>query len=428
MPLPRSSSPLTRLSALALLGGIAAPASADFLEDSSARLESRTFYFNRDFRDGSSSNPQGASKREETAQGFILNLQSGYTEGTVGFGVDALAMLGMKLDSSPADSNSGLLPSSGHDPRRSEDQYAKAGITGKLRVSHTQFKYGAMLPDMPLLKYNDGRLLPNMFHGAQLTSEEIAHLKLTATRLERYTARDSTDAQDVRLNCKNKRYACDTTGNRFDSYQADYQVNDQLLLQYAQGGLENVYRQRYVGIVGKQAVGAGKLTADLRWFDSDDDGSARAGEIDNRALSLLLAYAQGGHVLSAGWQRMSGDSSMPYLDGSNPYLANYVQVNDFANAQERSWQLRYDLDLRSVGMPGLSFMTRYVTGDHIALANGDEGKEWERDVEFKYVIQTGTFKDLSLRLRNATYRTNYEQSARDVDEVRLIVSYNFSIL
>ncbi len=175
-------------------------------------------------------------------------------------------------------------------------------------------------------------------------------------------------------------------------------------------------------------MGAGKVTADLRWFDSDDDGAARAGEIDNRALSLLLAYAQGGHTLSAGWQRMNGASSMPYLDGSNPYLANYVQVNDFAKPEERSWQLRYDFDLRSVGVPGLSFMTRYVNGDHIALANGDEGKEWERDVEFKYVIQAGTFKDLSLRLRNATYRTNYEQSARDVDEVRLIASYNFSIL
>lgn len=424
----RSSNTLCRLGALALASGVAQPASADFLEDGSARLESRTFYFNRDFRDGSSANPQGASKREETAQGFILNLQSGYTEGTVGFGVDALAMLGVKLDSSPADSNSGLLPSSGHDPRHSEDQYAKAGITGKLRVSHSQLKYGAMLPDMPLLKYNDGRLLPNLFHGAQLTSEEIAHLKLTASRLERYTARDSSDAQDVRLNCKNKRYACDTTGNHFDSYQADYQVNDQFLLQYAQGGLENVYRQRYVGMVGKQAIGPGKLTADLRWFDSADDGSARAGNIDNRALSLLLAYAQGGHVFSAGWQRMSGASSMPYLDGSNPYLANYVQVNDFANAEERSWQLRYDFDLRSLGVPGLSFMTRYVTGDHIRLANGDEGKEWERDVEFKYVIQTGSLKDLSLRLRNATYRTDYEQSARDVDEVRLIASYNFSIL
>ena len=37
---------------------------------------------------------------------------------------------------------------------------------------------------------------------------------------------------------------------------------------------------------------------------------------------------------------------MPYLDGSNPYLVNYAQVNDFAAAQERSWQVRYDYDFR----------------------------------------------------------------------------------
>ncbi|HDY5948818.1 TPA: OprD family porin [Pseudomonas aeruginosa] len=424
---PRSPRPLRGLGALALCGGFIAPAPAAFLEDSSARLEARTVYFNRDFRDGSSANPQGASKREEAAQGFILDLRSGYTEGALGFGVDTLAMLGIKLDSSPADSNSGLLPSSGHDPRRSVDQYAKAGVAGKMRFSQTQFRYGAMLPDMPLLKYNDGRLLPTLFHGAQLTSQEIAGLRLSATRLERYTARDSSDAQDIRLHCKNKRYACDTTGNRFDAYQLDYQVNDGLLLQYAQGGLRNVYRQRYLGAVGKRPLGAGKLSADLRWFDSEDAGAARAGKIDNRALSLLLAYAQGGHTLSAGWQRMNGASSMPYLDGSNPYLANYLQVNDFANPEERSWQLRYDFDLRSVGVPGLSFMTRYVNGDHIRLANGDEGKEWERDIELKYIVQSGRFKDLSLRLRNATYRTDFERSARDVDEVRLIASYNLSL-
>ncbi|MGV8783481.1 OprD family outer membrane porin, partial [Pseudomonas aeruginosa] len=172
-------------------------------------------------------------------------------------------------------------------------------------------------------------------------------------------------------------------------------------------------RQRYLGAVGKRQLGARKLSADLRWFHSEDAGAARAGKIDNRALRLLLAYAQGGHTLSAGWQRMNGASSMPYLDGSNPYLANYLQVNDFANPEERSWQLRYDFDLRSVGVPGLSFMTRYVNGDHIRLANGDEGKEWERDIELKYIVQSGRFKDLSLRLRNATYRTDFERSARD---------------
>ena len=80
-----AQSRVTHLGALAVCAGFAAQSqAAGFFEDSSAKLEARTVYFNRDFRDGSSSNPQGASKRDETAQGFILNLQSGYTEGTVG--------------------------------------------------------------------------------------------------------------------------------------------------------------------------------------------------------------------------------------------------------------------------------------------------------------------------------------------------------
>ena len=420
---------VARVGALAVCTGLATQAQAGgFIEDSSARLEARTVYFNRDFRDGSTSNPQGASKRDETAQGFILNLQSGYTEGTVGFGLDALGMLGLKIDSSPADSNSGLLPSTGSDPRRSKDQYAKFGLTAKMRVSHSVLKYGALLPDLPLLKYNDGRLLPNMFNGAMLVSEEFKDLKFTASRLDRYTARDSTDAQDLRLNCKNKRFTCNVTADHFNMYGLDYKVNERLTAQYHYAELEDIYRQQFVGVLASQPVGPGVLSADVRLIKSDDAGSAKASTIDNRALGAMFGYAVAGHKISAGWQRMNGDTSMPYLDGSNPYLVNYLQVNDFANAQERSWQLRYDYDFKAVGINGLSFLTRYVNGDHIkVVGRSEEGKEWERDTEVKYIVQSGTFKDLSLRFRNATYRTNYSKFARDVDETRLIVSYNLNI-
>ena len=133
--------PALGLGVLALCAGFSTGAQASgFIDDSRASVESRTVYFNRDFRDGHSSNPQGASKREESAQGFILNLQSGYTEGTVGFGLDALGMLGLKLDSSADSSNSGLLPSSGSNPRGSEDQYAKLGLTAKMRISRSVLK------------------------------------------------------------------------------------------------------------------------------------------------------------------------------------------------------------------------------------------------------------------------------------------------
>ncbi|MCE5980870.1 OprD family porin [Pseudomonas sp. LF19] len=412
---------------LAMFAAVSTQA-AGFLEDSSAKVEARNVYFNRDFRDGHTSSSQGASKREEWAQGFILNVQSGYTEGTVGFGVDALGMLGFKLDSSPADSNSGLLPSSGHDPRGSVDQYAKMGVAGKMRYSQTVLKVGSMMPDMPLLKYNDGRLLPTMFQGTLLTSEEIKGLKFTVARLDKYTARDSTDRQDIRVHCKNKRYACNTTADHFDMAGVDYKFNDRLSAQYQVAKLENIYRQYFLGLVASQPLSVGSLSADLRLIKSDDIGRARAGDIDHRALSGMLGYSLGGHKVSAGWQRMYGENAMPYLDGSNPYLVNYAQVNDFAAAQERSWQLRYDYDFKAMGVPGLSFFTRYINGDHIKVPGSlAEGKEWERDSELKYQIQGGTFKDVSVRLRNSTYRSNYEKYARDMDETRVIVSYNFSI-
>ena len=61
--------------------GLAAQAHADFLADSTARLETRNFYFNRDFRQANAAQ----SKQEEWAQGFLLRYESGYTDGTVGF-------------------------------------------------------------------------------------------------------------------------------------------------------------------------------------------------------------------------------------------------------------------------------------------------------------------------------------------------------
>ena len=68
---------------------------ADFVKDSKATLGFRNFYYNNDNRDGSAA----PSKTEEWAQGFMLDFKSGYTDGTVGVGVDALGLLGVTLDS-----------------------------------------------------------------------------------------------------------------------------------------------------------------------------------------------------------------------------------------------------------------------------------------------------------------------------------------
>ena len=84
----------TRLALAIAAVSLAPMAQAAFIEDSSATLQTHNIYLNRDFREG-----DGQSKREEWTQGFILNVESGFTEGTVGFGLDALGMFGVKLDS-----------------------------------------------------------------------------------------------------------------------------------------------------------------------------------------------------------------------------------------------------------------------------------------------------------------------------------------
>jgi hypothetical protein len=56
-------------------------------------------------------------------------------------------------------------------------------------------------------------------------------------------------------------------------------------------------------------------------------------------------------------------------------------------------------------------------------ASGGEGEEWERTTDLSYVIQSGALKNVSLRWRNATMRSNFADAA---DENRVIVGYTIN--
>ena len=110
-------------------------------------------------------------------------------------------------------------------------------------------------------------------------------------------------------------------------------------------------------------------------------------------------------------------------DGVVYNFANSVQYSDFDYENEKSWQARYDLNMAAYGVPGLSFMTRYVKGTDFKSGTGGDldGKAWERDVEVRYVVQAGVAKDLSFRVRQASYRSS--ERGGQIDEVRVITEY-----
>ena len=163
---------------------LSAQAHADFLSDSKATLGMRNFYFNNDNRDGTAA----PSKTEEWAQGFMLDFKSGYTDGMVGFGVDGLGLLGVTLDSGKGRHvGSTMMPSDSDN--RAVDEWSRVGLTGKVKMSKTELRYGTLIPKLPILVANDGRVLPQTFEGGQITSSEFKGLTLTGGRIEHATGR-----------------------------------------------------------------------------------------------------------------------------------------------------------------------------------------------------------------------------------------------
>lgn len=398
-----------------------------FIDDASASLTARNYYFSRDFSDIVGPNRQ--SQAEEWAQGFILNVKSGYTPGPVGFGVDAIGLLGLKLDSSPDRVNTGLLPT--RESGKAADDYSRLGLAAKLRLSKTELKVGELQPNLPVLTYSDIRLLPPSYQGVSLVSNELAGLTLQAGHLNSTSLRNEAgdDQMLAMLGHLPQRAA---TSDAFNYAGGDYAFNagrTSLGAWYAQ--LEDIYDQRFLGLKHSEPLGAWTLGANLGFYDSADDGQSLLGEIDNQALFALLSAKHGGHTFYVGYQAMFGDDAFPRVFANVSPLGNEVPTFEFASADERSWQVRYDYDFAAMGVPGLVAGVRYIRGDNVdaqATNRGGaryEGKDWERDLDIGYVVQSGALKGLGMRVRNVTARSNYRS---DIDENRLILSYSWNLL
>lgn len=416
-----TQSPLARAVAFATLGTcltLPSLAQAEFIKDSKATLELRNFYMNRDLRN---STAVQQSKREEWAQGFLLKAESGFTEGTVGFGLDAYAGLGLKLDSSDERAGTNLLPNGFGD--EGPGQYSEATAAAKVRLSKTVGKVGGLMPKLPIVASGDSRLLPQVFNGAMITSQEIDGLTLNGGQLREVNFRNSTDSQDI---------TATNVGGVSDRYNfagGDYKFNaGNTTVGFWYGELENIYDQKLYNLIHVQPIGDWKLGANLAYFDSQDNGSKRGGKLDNDLTSVNLWAGTGAHTFRLGYQKVSGDNAFPFLTETDPYIVNYLQILDFTRKDEKSWQARYDINFATYGVPGLNAFVRYVTGDGFDGAGGRDGKEWERDFDVSYTIQEGTFKNLAFRWRNAMVRSNAAATGGDLDENRLIVSYTLPLL
>src|SRR5471030_2207765 len=437
-----------------VVGALAQQAgAAGFIEDSKATLGLRNFYINTDNRTGPNT-ASSKNKNEEWGQGFDLRFISGYTQGTVQFGVDAIGLYGVRLDSSSNKSGNANGAASGgtvfpSDGNSAVPDFGSLGLTGKVKISQTELKVGTLMPNNPVIKYNDGRLLPQTFTGGQLTSNEIKDLTLTAGQIESAKGRNSSNDADLSIAGANKGSNYDTGqfSNKFYYAGADYKITKDLTASYYYGELKDFYSQNFLGLVHNWSIGPGVLKSDLRYYRSRDNGAngdtaayftsgyypdnktKTAGKVDNDLYSYLALYSVEGHTFGGGYQYTKGDSDFPWLnqgDGSSNSTITDMQIQKFARAGERTWQARYAYDFAKVGLPGLTAGVIYLRGNNIDSTAGEK-TEWERDLTVGYVVPQGPLKNLGVAWKNAMWRTDLA-STRDQDENRLIVSYSIPLL
>ncbi|WP_397452681.1 OprD family porin [Pseudomonas sp. NA-150] len=428
---------------------------AGFVEDSTATLKLRNFYINTDNRDSATAAQKAANQnyQAEWGQGFQLDFTSGYTQGAVGFGVDAIGLLGVRLDSSggkhgnpTGNAYAGtVFPSDGD---HAVDDFSSLGVTAKAKISKTELKLGTLMPKNPVIVSNDGRLLPQTWQGGQLTSGDIKDLSLVVGQIEQVKGRNSSNNENLSIAGANggaNNAISGKTSNKFIYAGGDYKLTKDLTAQYYFGKLEDFYTQNFLGLVHNWSIGPGVLKSDLRYFNSKDDGAnghnplyytsgyyggtTTKGKVDNNLYSGLFLYTVNGHTFGGGYQSSHGDSDFPWLnqgDGSSNYTITDMQIQKFGRAGEKTWQARYSFDFARVGLPGATAGIIYLRGDDIDTPTTGNASEWERDLTLSYVVQSGAMKGLGMTWKNAMWRNNIANT-RQQDENRLILSYSLPL-
>ena len=390
-----------------------------FVEDSALDLFLRNAYISRDYK-------QGRQDKAEWGQAGVLNFASGFTQGTVGVGVDAFGMYALRLDSGRGRSGAAGIDffrqdSSGHPER----DVAKAGAALKLRFSNTVIAHGDLRPTLPVLNHDNSRLLPESFTGTLLTSNEIDGLQV---HLGRFHA-ESRKSDEGR----------DSGGLKgIDVIGGSYAFSNTLSAAVYASDVEDVLKRQYVNLNYTLPLASDALNFDLNAYRTRQDKKFDANEGRNTIWSLAATYATGPHAFTVAHQRSSGDVGYNYGfyqsegwigdGGSTIFLANSYW-SDFNAKDEHSWQLSYAVDFAEYGVPGLSYRIAYVRGDNIDAGAAKRGKEQEWFNQLSYTVQSGAAKDLSVRLRASALRVSEDARAYNSEgnEVRVFIDYPLNL-
>ncbi|WP_179989577.1 OprD family outer membrane porin [Acinetobacter sp. YH1901141] len=392
--------------------------SKGFVEDANGSVLFRTGFLHRDKKDGLTNDTSSA------AQTAIVNLNSGFSKGIIGFGVGVVGDASFKLGEN-AHSGNGMIPT--HNDGSAYDHWARGGAYVKARISNTTVTYGTQVLDLPVLASNTARLVPEYFEGVLATSREIDGLELTAGKFTKNQYSDQINSD----------------GNELDRavvWGAKYTFNDDLKASYYGIDVKDKLDRHYANVNYNYGLKDGAaLNFDLSGYHTEfskdastysatgtianpvygvpkaEKNTVAGTEKTNDIWAISTSYSKDVHNVMLAYQQNFGDVGYDYggnADGAQSIYLPNSYLSDFVGNDEKSLGLQYNYNFKNHGLPGLNWTTAFVYGWDIDVRNQPkDGQEREFFNQVKYTVQSGFAKDASLRLRHSYYRASDDYQA-----------------
>lgn len=389
-----------------------------FVEGASAKVLLRNGFIQRDKKNG-------LADTESWVQSAMLNLDSGFTQGTVGVAAGVIGDFSFKLGDNDRSGNN-MVPRK--DNGQPYDQWTRGGGYVKARVSNTTVTYGTQVLDIPVLASMTVRNTPEYFQGTLLTSHEIDKLELIAGKFTKNQLPDQIASDQNQL-------------DRAYVWGAKYKFNDQLDASYYGTDVKDKLERHYVSTTYQQPLAnnnsltyawAGYSTKFKPNADSYFSGGpdTRTQDLNNYIWAFSTTYNQGVHSLMGAYQQNTGGIGYDYGSnadgGQSMYLPNSY-LSDFNSKGEKSVQLQYSVDLGKYVIPGLKWTSAYIYGWDIDVIgkNINNAKERELFNQVSYTVQSGVAKDLTVRARNSILRESHPGANPygETNEIRVFVDF-----
>jgi hypothetical protein len=422
--------------------------STGFFEGQSLNLSTRNFASREQMKDSFTfSIPKDGGKesthsRYTWVQGTQLKYSSGYSQGTIGFGVDMALFNAINLEQGKGriagGGNRTLADGNGH----AEEQWSKAGIANiRLKASATEFKAGRFQVDTPVFNANDNRALPASFTGYALMSDEIENLSIQAGDFRRASPRTGAGDEALTTEYGTRK----VKGDHMRFLGGDYLAGDNATISLYTGNFEDVWNQYYLGLshtLGDKDSLALRTLFNI--YNTRDTGTREAGYIDNTTWSLGFTLSHQAHALTLAWQQVDGDEYFDYVhETAAIYLSNSL-YSDYNSPNEKSAQIRYETDWSYYGVPGLNTSVWYAKGwdidgthydgdrngaygNYAEVRKQDGEQHREYGLSLGYKVQSGQIKDTTFKMLYMAHKASKNQVDGSANELRLVTTLPFNL-